>query len=650
MFELSSHLTAAEVVSFFCRHSHLGGDKTEIDWIIQQWPTLNQEYKTIESSQIKAVRQAIKKVATGKQRRYKKALDEVLHYLHQAHHWTLPEKIEQEFVDKERQRAEKLVYFAQHSQQLIELYETQKQQFLYDRKQPCSAFVCLVVVLEVAPFSFDYIAQILNDPNCIEQEGVTFKLRITHLRKYKKNETALFTRYHLPLFVFRVLKSYYDSKEDTTSAPSLYNQFNQYIEVSKSPLTVMKAHEWENCFQALWRYRDKVVPTFLSDIAAPERHVGFDANVIDQKQQVHQLSTIYDKDWDDAWFEKLPEPASHKTAWPHKELLTDWNKSKRINTDKTPAWELDNILPKMLFLYSKELVEFGGIKKEKLADSTLRKYCRIEPLLTSFPLAYADACSQNLTQQWAESVFKSLNSDAHRQVIHYFFRFLEQQPLTEHLESSQFSTPLSQNSVDPFCIGSEDFYSIIRALLTNDKGHLLQRLFSAVAAILSFFAMLRRGEILRLRCGDIRQSSTKQTFMLTIAKTKEGNTKSRKTRKVHISIPEEFAKLLRIVMHIKRTADHSEPLLGFTDEKSHSRQLHYLLPVSKALKAVCGEQVKLHHLRHSGIYLFYLQALHLATDTQPCETTKDPLLQRLLSEKAIINKDRRSAACALSGC
>ncbi len=118
---------------------------------------------------------------------------------------------------------------------------------------------------------------------------------------------------------------------------------------------------------------------------------------------------------------------------------------------------------------------------------------------------------------------------------------------------------------------------------------------------------------MRLRIQDVVViSAHKHQFRLHITETPEGKTKNGQSRYVHVVMPSASANLLIALLKIKQTCPKDAPLLGFIGESESSRQLHYLYPATQVLKALYGNQVRFHHLRHSGAHLLYLQGLSLA--------------------------------------
>ncbi|WP_133406264.1 hypothetical protein [Parashewanella tropica] len=641
MSELPRHLFPKEIMAFFDRQSLPCANKASLSWVLQHWPALEENVRTVSTSQIREVTTQMRPLPAGQRRQYKQALENILVYLNQARNWHVPQTVHQKANDVMIQRFEQISRFAHHAERLVEVYYHQRQRFLKQRATPCTAFTTLAVAMEVAPLSISHLTHLINARFQHVSNSQRLTINIKHQRTAPHDEAPLFSRYSLPLFVYRVLSDYDKSKPRTVTEKQLLDQLNDLISQSNTTLLPMSKAGWQVTFLAVWKYRDQVPPTFLLDIATPERHASYENAPPSQTQITAKLRHIYRQDWDVNWFTQLGEQRKKvEQHWPHKQLIKALCK-KQHTQSVAPEWQQHNILPKMLYLYTEELFIYGGMQKETLANSTIKKYVNIIHLLEDKPLSYSDACDPTLMQQWGQQVFNALNSDAHRQVIRYFFRFLQRQPLTDHFDASLYTRPFSTPSVDPLRLSLAQLYQLVDALFTQPNGHPMQRLFCAAMAILSYFAMLRRGEILRLRKGDLIVSAfDNNLFTLYVTRTQEGSTKSRKSRRIHLYLPEYLSAIIHELLKIKEQSDNREPLIGFCNEQWFSRQLYYLLPVTRAIKAICGTQAKFHHLRHSGVHLFTLQALHLAYSLTPEQTTDDPYLQPLLSKEVIERRFR----------
>tara|TARA_R110002050_G_scaffold190109_1_gene324730 strand:- start:1492 stop:4422 length:2931 start_codon:yes stop_codon:yes gene_type:complete len=644
MFSFNIDHISRDICDYFCRNSTKCATKDDLKWVFERWLPLmdsakpSEQIKTLTLNEINAINKFIKTVSTGKQRHYKLALVNIVTYLGDVLHWQLPEVKELPWEDQDLIWFSKINHCADEAFQVLDAYSQSKVALFNQRCQPSAEFVALAIAMEVAPFSIHYLTSIINDPNCVIIEDTETYLKVDHLGGLNKqkgeDDDVFFTRYHLPLFVYRLLCDYQKEPIKGLTTQKLHKRLNQLIEDEPFYLTAKPVWHWQHLFQAVWNYRDNVVPTLLKDISYPERHVAFVKIETTLKDTRQQLKSIYDYDWR-APLSGSSTSQSQENDWPHKRLLSNKHVDKQLDC-RLSEFEQHNILPAMLYRYTQELIEHGGVNKSVLADNTIYNYTTLQSKLTSHPLSYANAIDEEALQLWAHRVYYSLENDRSRLYMLYFFRFMRHQAITDGIDLTEFDAPTSCSSVDAYRLSLEELHDITDALLTHQDGHPLQRLFCAVSGILAYFAMLRRGEILRLRIQDIHcLPNHPQCFRIYIRKTEEGTTKEHKARTVHTVIPEELAKLVRIVLANKAMCDVSEPLIGFTDESYHSRQLNYLLPLTKAIKAIAGHHVRFHHLRHSGVHLFMQQALHMAYGLAPQLTTTSAALQRLLTEEVV---------------
>ncbi|WP_335909183.1 hypothetical protein [Shewanella indica] len=647
MSNIFNQLKANEIYEFHQRHGSSDADIESIKWVIKNWPETkvnataliisDEKVANISATQkreftiqdLQTINKVIRIVPTGKQRQYKNALKAIVTYLKEILQWQIPEVEELPWPDPDLVWYQRITANANDAYKLHTEYEKYKAQFFKQRFEITAEFVALAISLEVAPLSIVHLVNIINDKDSIEQIEDQIYLNVKHVSKQPNNEQQQSSRYHLPLFVYQLLSEYqpYSHKQQTENRllKSLTNLLTSF-EISSN-----SSRLYQHLFQAVWHYRDHIVPSLLKDISYPERHVANPIIYVDDKTKKQLLSKIYDID-----YEKKALTANTKSVeneeWPHLNL------SKKLDNihslyDEEIRWQLDNILPTMLYRYTLELTVYGGVRKSNLADSTIEKYCNIQSKFAE-RLSYDQAIDQEQLQLWAHTIYNSLETETEQLVMLYFFRFMRQQSITEHLDLSEFESPLCAPSVDPFRISIEQLHEIVSVLLTQEKGHLLQRLFCAVTVIVSYFAMLRRSELLHLRLKDVFvDPSNTNLLRLSLGKTKNGH-----SRVVYTVIPEEFAVLVRIIIKNKALCEPCEPLIGFTDEQYYSRQLHYLLPATKCIKAICGHQARFHHLRHSGIHLFTLQALHLAYEQPARHTSYSAHMQRLLNEEVLATR------------
>ncbi|GLS89021.1 hypothetical protein GCM10007916_00880 [Psychromonas marina] len=587
----------------------------DFHWVLARWPDKSVLLRTLTYEHYLQLNQAINQVPTGKRKHYRQALNAIFMYLYDIAQWQLPKRTEKLFVDRD------LVWFTRLSEQaalaydLWQGYQEAQDNVLKNQAPPCAAQAALTIALEVAPLSLNHLTAILNNPACLERTGQQTQLKVFHYQPpsttYQETE-ATFTRYHLTLHSYCFLDKYYQTKPPSLTRRQLLNQLNEHISTAPYHLGACSAPQWHTLFQSLWHHRDNVPPTLLKDISQPERHVDFDVTPPSPKQQKKLLAALYQQDWlTDK--KRNAIAVSSKPRWPQRQLIKQRFDKGNTSSCVIPDLKPDNVLEHYLFLYCRELILYGGVQRESLSKATITKYCNIEVCFNDEPLSYEVAIDQEQLQQWAKRVYEKQESDTHKGLVHYFFRFLTTQALTDHLDIDAFESPSLAPTVDPFRIPLTALHEIVDALLTHSEGTLLQRLYCAVSAIIAYFAMLRRGEALRLRIKDIIPLSDKSTaFRITVMKTIEGDTKNHKARTLDVVLPESMAILIHIAIQLKKGCHSHVPLIGFDKETMSSRQLNYLLPVTRAIKVNCGQKARYHHLRKSGIHLSKQQMLQLA--------------------------------------
>ncbi|MEZ8990258.1 site-specific integrase [Vibrio breoganii] len=652
----SKHLNPNHIHHYF---ADLGQPCEAIEVFEQVIPLLleaGSSSRSLSAEAIIRITADFKQIPSGRRRRLLNALNQCLLYLEQICHWQLPPHKANLHLNHKTQWMERLYAHAHISTAVYHHYQQEKVKWIRSRVPLTVAQVITVLSMEVAPLSLRIWCAVLNQRCAIERLDGQFTLRVIHPHQTKSSrEETTFTRYALTPFACRVLWDYYQrlgafSKADVDALGSLtpgqnapVNTLTEYdvvqalnqwlMTLPSSPLldkgfldAPLASAAWHCTFQIIWHCACGYPCELLLDLSQPSRHVSFTPNdrasAHARRQTQRELSALYSQPCISSNVLNTNASARSRKQWPHLELLKKVGAQPRakviaeLTEENDPQWPSDNVLPTLFYLVTKEMIVFGGIHVSDYTHSTLVKYTGIYHQVLDAPLSYIEASDTNTLQDWARRVFSKLDSDNHRYLMYNFFRFLCHIALTDHLDISEFQSPVMPVRVDAFRISAGQVSSLVKVLLDTDKGQPFQRLDAAVATLLGFYGGLRRGEVIRLRLQDVRFSpSNKAQFRFQITHTAEGNTKNKRTRFVHTVMPESLAKLIRALLKTKETCPPDTPLIGFVGESLDSRQRHYILPVTQALKALFGRHTRFHHLRHSGAHLMSLQALSLACQT-----------------------------------
>ncbi|EMD77423.1 phage integrase [Vibrio diabolicus E0666] len=597
----------------------------ELVWVLNRWHIVDHKTRSLSKTDIEPIKKQIKIVPTGKQKHYQQALNDILFYLQDACHWTLPKEHQPGIQDTEYAWFESIAGESQLAKQVFSRYQQQKAQYLITRGELSPAFIALMIGFEVAPLSLHHISQLLSDPTSMISENAVPRLRVRHRKSGK--EECRYTHYHLPLMSYRLLSDYYAQSPDPLSEHHLHQQLTQWLHSHALPPA--DRLKWSRRFQISWYVRHHLPPLFIKDLAVPERHVS-----LTREQQTSPLkpSDIYAIDWDVHWFEHLA-PSNGKPPWPHRDLIKAYSSSKPLPA--APTQDENNLLPRFLYEYTHQLITAGGVKKTTLAANTIVKYTRLESTLDAYPLSYADAINEEAINAWAQTVYDSLTTESHQQLFVYFLRYLSIQEQTDSIDLALFAPPTMSSSVSPARLDLKQFDTLIQTLFASNTTHPFRSLFAVMATLLGFFGMLRRGEVLRLRCQDIQFVPKTGLLTLTIMNTAEGRTKNGQPRTVYTTIPKQYRKLFQVILTIKKDDPPESPLLGFKGEKYHSRQLYYFVPITRALKMRFGTQMKFHHLRHSGVHMLMIQVLHFVSRT-PAQARGDTRLEKEVMSDSVI--------------
>lgn len=622
-----SHSLSVSVYEHFAQLGHTCADLDDLRWVVTRGSLEHHPTRTLTAAEIEVIEKQIRIIPTGKQRDYRQALNNLLFYLQTVCQWTLPEARQLGIRDTDYQWFVTIAGEAHHAQQVFTCYQQQKTHYLTTRGELSATFIALMLGFEVAPLSLFHLAQLLNDRGAILTDNTEPRLRVHH--RSSTESSPVYTHYYLPLMSFRLLSDYYAQSHDSITESALHKQLAQWLQSQALPPA--ERFTWSRRFQIHWYNHHHLPPIFLKDLAIPERHVSLPSDVT---ASTLKDNDIYAIDWDMDWFTHLPE-SKRKTRWPHSDLLKAYSRSHALSRELAPVRDVNNLLPRLLYDYTWQLITKGGVKKRHLAVNSITKYTGLTKTLEPYPLSYSDAINEEAVNAWAQSVYDSLTDETNQHIFIYFLRFLSAQEQTDGLDLSRFSPPISAPSVSPARLTLTQFDTLIHTLIATNTTHPFRSLFAVIASLLGFFAMLRRGEVLRLRCQDMQFVPKTGLLNLTITHTQEGRTKNGETRTVATTIPKRYRRLFQALLIIKESAPASSPLLGFEGEKYHSRQLYYFVPITRALKRHFGSHMKFHHLRHSGVHLLMTQTLHFVSGTPERYRGETMLEHEVLSKESV---------------
>lgn len=609
---------------------------TNIDWVCQRIQSLNVVTRELTDNALKEINQQINSIPTGRQHRLKCARDQTLFYLKERCEWVLPQLKETQFKDESMKWMLEILKHSHQAGQLSKGYKTQREACMTQRWSDLG-WLIVVLNMEVAPLPLHYWHAILSTPSSIEFYEGQYTLKVVHpkpIASFATKETPSFTRYALPLFPWRLLRNFYDTphseKREHLTTFALSDALNKWCSKAPYYLGTHAPHQWLKAFQCIWHYQYCLPAPLLRDLSDPMRHVATLCATQSQIITAANAKALFQPPVFNADSTTSIKPAS-RSVWPHHALIK-YQQHRQVKKPPIPDWNEKDVLPKLFYHFVDELFNEGGVKQKELQAESIARYTNFYKQLTPLPLSAA--CDPDKLHAWAHLQFERLSDKSTPWHLYNFLRHIAHQELTDHLDLSQFERPNLPSQVDPFCLDTEHIHEVCSLLLNTKQGHPMQRLFSCIAILLGYYAMLRRGEVLRLRVRDIIVCpNDPKRFYIWVRKTAEGNPKRGKTRKVTAYLPEASAKLIRMLLKIKTLSAGRSPLLGIEGESIHLRNQQYLYPATMALKLLFGNLVRFHHLRHSGAELLYLQGLHLAyqRNEHHLSSILTPAMQTLLT-------------------
>ena len=604
-----------------------------IQWVLERWSDVeNSSSRALTPVMLRRINKEIKKISTGKRRAYQLAVLDIILYLSECLRWSIPAQEKRVLQDAENKWYQDMRLESKSAQHLCSSHQQLLESKVKKTFQVDAATVAISLLLDVAPLSIASLFYILSHPDVLEVTGkhanIFFPVYLD-----AKSEFNQYARYRLSPLCYRLLVDYYKInrfpkriKELKASIDNYLSHFPFYFEkITERRLMKIVACHWEK----------KLPQFFLEDFMNPNRQFALSKeryfvinNEVSKKIKNNNAESIFATSF------KLSINSKGKDKWPHKELLVAHKNKGTKNLldelkEETITWSNDNILPQLYYLYTLELIKCGGVKKSKLMNSSMVTYTSGLEYFSQNPLSFECAKSEDDLNEWAKAFYENVESDNVRSHILDFLKFVAEYELTDALDIDVFKPVHQPHNTDANLVTAKEFQDILQLLANETPENPLQQNFSMLAAILGFHGGLRRGEIIRLRVDDVMPVKPNgNTFRLHVTNTKEGKKKNGKPRFVHMHLSDSQANILRLVLELKKVAKNDEPLLCFAEEKMFLREQHYLLPVTRAMKVVCGGRARFHHLRHGSAFVLTNQLLTLFS---PHKNTHDcPYLRELL--------------------
>ncbi|WP_332405834.1 hypothetical protein [Vibrio metschnikovii] len=605
----ANHILLQHVTDYHQRHFNVRVNKENLSTVIMHWPELfNVGNNTLNRHDLNAVKTFIRQSDKHQRLEYQLAYQQLTDFLVKHSLLSLPESELKHLKSQDEQWVERVYQQIARSNQVLNWYQMEKSRFVHERGQPSLTFAAIALAIEVAPLSLYHLAKILSQPQHIDHSNLNVK--VIHNRKMKEEQKAIYhTTYRLTPFLYRLLL---EPSLNTTNITTdkLHNAINQTFTVLDG-MAFSSPLDFKATMECIWLHSHTLPRNLLNDLATPERHVA--------PRPIQPLKIEVNK----KPHTKVRRSEHAHSYWPHRTALmplirsaNNLNALRKATVDiAQPELNSDNVLPKLLFDYTIHRIQKGGTIKPNLALGSIALYCGIEKQFQAHPLTYDCAMEEESINDWALALYKTLSS-GNQTLVRYFFGFLAHHPLTEYLDLSLFTPPYEPPSVSAFRISPNELDTLVRSLLILPNESLLTRLYGAIAAILGFHGMLRRGEVCRLRIKDVRALPylNDLSFHLTITSTDEGNPKGHKHRYATICLPPEQAELLTQLLKLKKNEPETSPLLSLRGQTLSQRTEQFIQPVSQLMKQLFGEQAHFHHLRHSGAHVLNEQLLRLAYD------------------------------------
>lgn len=627
-----------DIKDFYLHQCDIAINSVEIDWVLTRITQLGKmRERKLTPADLSQVNHQINSVSTGKRKKYHLAKEAVLCYFHERLNWKIPPKIANKFIDKKNAAFDNAEQYKALSECVLNVHNENVAQVLAHK-----------MVDEVADEMGVCIAELLFNTAPLSPVHLSMAL---HQQGFKFSHAPALLEFDIST---RINHSHWVRFELSVKAAILFKRVNKLSELTLSPAKIVSLIL--GYFQRLTS--EKITMRIVNKILRCHWRSNVNdwaVNDLFNVEQQHALSPQR--------FQQLLLPSSKmitkgslrtlnlftndiirvdrkniiartKTLKPlYLQLLKIYNTKGRQFALNFIAEEKENsllfcdeqhLVLDFLYEFTTELIIEGGPLVEHLKSSTISTYTSLFNLIKKTVFKYNNDLHDSGINDWADALWEQAAAETQKQKLRRFFQFVYFHPFGEELEISRFGPVNVPIFCDANLVTPREFRQIQHAIESQNTPDFFQFICCYVGVTLAFHGCLRRKELLRLRIQDCEISNKAgDVYRLRITRTKEGSTKSKKTRYVYLSLTQNEQKYLSLLLKLKKDVDPKMPLLGYTSKQVHnkrlidvpeslfSREYNYLLPITKAIKAICGENVRFHHLRHGGVFLLFCQGRKL---------------------------------------
>ncbi|WP_068546673.1 tyrosine-type recombinase/integrase [Thalassotalea crassostreae] len=633
---------STQIANIYETHCDIKVNAGKIKDLLSQTPELYSDRERYFSQKyISRINSYANSFSGNEKMQYGIARDAIL-FVHVYHFdWSLPPIEQQKVEDKYNKAFERVSSFNKVTEKLHAAHQRHLTSLLDNGAEIPIGAIALTFLLETMPLSLAHLAQVLSSKKAIDDHSVTelnhFSAPTAEFVIDKDSISTQYSRIALRPTTYLLLSTYHDFtpiSEDKlrTELLAYVKQLLPSAKISKTNLPlILKCHwQWQT---NTWAAADLYYPENQWAIPPERYHQLVNSNHLRPKQdylngldlfrtfKAEQSKTKPDK----ASAETEAKSSSTKTRVPPTvELLKRYDGKNReaallFHEQQNIEYDEDNIVPALHYYCVKDFIEFGGSNPTKpIEKSSIENYTAIKGLLKSHPLALYKCFDESELERWALNLYNDAKNTSQRKTVLKFLQRIRYQSIIENLDLSELLPVWTKPKTDANTITPSEVLIIDRAIEAQSHDDPLSIEFTRLALALAFHGALRRGEVRRLRIQDCeRLSPTGDVYRLKITNTKEGKTKRRKTRYVYLALPEKDSERLNMILELKKHAPIDEPLIGYGQETQSQREQRYFKPISLAIKAICGQSARFHHLRHGGAWVLTMQGIRLFTPATP---------------------------------